>query len=56
MIIILQIVNRLRTIKYQYKTNYFFSFAGYHLPFEEPNKNTHHSGIAYPLVHMPNTT
>jgi hypothetical protein len=42
MIIVLQIVNRLRTIKYQYnpiQNKFFFFYAGYHLPFEEPNKN-----------------
>jgi hypothetical protein len=43
MIILLQIVNRLRTIKYQYNPIQnkfiFFFYSGYHLPFEEPNKN-----------------
>jgi hypothetical protein len=46
MIIVLQIVNRLRTIKYQYnpiQNNFFFFYAGYHL-LKNPTKITHHSG------------
>jgi hypothetical protein len=57
MIILLQIVNRERTIKYQYnpihntKQIIFFSFMrAIIFLLKNPTKITHHSGIPYPLT------